>query len=204
MPWTPLSVKRNDGQEKLCLDCQKFRPVSQFHADHKRKIGLRARCKECRQKESRKYYLINSDDIISRASRWKKQNPVRTAQVWQIWYRKNRHAVIKRTADWKCQNPKRRKVNDLAYKHRRKAHLALAEGTHTWTQWIERVVFCGWKCFYCAKQLSFSTLTQDHRIPLSRGGTNWPSNLVPACGSCNSRKLNRTETEFRLAQQCLA
>jgi 5-methylcytosine-specific restriction endonuclease McrA len=31
----------------------------------------------------------------------------------------------------------------------------------------------------------------DHVIPLSRGGSNWPTNLVCACGQCNSRKCDK-------------
>jgi len=33
--------------------------------------------------------------------------------------------------------------------------------------------------------------TWEHRIPLSRGGTHHPSNMLPACGRCNSSKRNR-------------
>lgn len=39
-------------------------------------------------------------------------------------------------------------------------------------------------------------LTADRVIPLSRGGSNFIENIVPACGSCNSRKGTRTADEF--------
>src|ERR1700689_26743 len=61
-------------------------------------------------------------------------------------------------------------------------------GWHSAEQWLARVVFYGWRCLYCNVELSFDTLTKDHRIPVSRGGMDWPSNLVPACQSCNSWK----------------
>jgi len=38
-----------------------------------------------------------------------------------------------------------------------------------------------WMCFAVAREF-------DHVIPLSRGGTNWPSNLRPACAPCNLKK----------------
>jgi thymidine kinase len=37
-------------------------------------------------------------------------------------------------------------------------------------------------CAYCGA----SATTYDHVVPKMHGGTNDPSNLVPACASCNS------------------
>ena len=74
--------------------------------------------------------------------------------------------------------------------NRRRARKALAVGSHTYEQWMQRVKFYGWRCFYCRTPLIHSTLTKDHRIPLSKGGCDDASNLVPACKTCNSRKRN--------------
>jgi 5-methylcytosine-specific restriction endonuclease McrA len=41
-------------------------------------------------------------------------------------------------------------------------------------------------CVYCGRQME--RLTQDHIIPLSKGGSHTVQNVVPACRSCNSRK----------------
>jgi len=35
----------------------------------------------------------------------------------------------------------------------------------------------------------------DHVIPLSKGGKHLPSNVVPACASCNSSKGNNLNWE---------
>lgn len=53
-------------------------------------------------------------------------------------------------------------------------------------------------CLYCGTQLPRSQLTRDHVIPLSRGGDDLWENVVTACGSCNSRKANRTPAEARM------
>jgi 5-methylcytosine-specific restriction endonuclease McrA len=37
----------------------------------------------------------------------------------------------------------------------------------------------------------------DHRIPLTRGGSNLIDNILPACRRCNRRKGTMTEEEFR-------
>jgi 5-methylcytosine-specific restriction endonuclease McrA len=46
------------------------------------------------------------------------------------------------------------------------------------------------KCFYCPKILVKSTVTLDHVIPISKGGTHELSNLVLACYKCNNEKGN--------------
>lgn len=45
------------------------------------------------------------------------------------------------------------------------------------------------RCAYCAQ--GDAPLTIDHVVPLSRGGSHTPDNIVPACAGCNSRKHNR-------------
>lgn len=64
-------------------------------------------------------------------------------------------------------------------------------------------------CFYCGTGLVHDSrgrrrdphlVTIDHRVPVSRGGTNARDNLVGACLTCNNRKGARTATEF-LAQE---
>lgn len=65
------------------------------------------------------------------------------------------------------------------------------KGHHSPQKWLARVEFFGWRCAYCTQPLTDKTLTKDHSIPLSKNGTDWPANLVPACRSCNSRKHAR-------------
>jgi uncharacterized protein (DUF433 family) len=43
------------------------------------------------------------------------------------------------------------------------------------------------RCYYCGKKI-VGTFHVDHAIPLSRGGSNAPENLVAACIKCNLQK----------------
>lgn len=57
-----------------------------------------------------------------------------------------------------------------------------------------------YQCQYCGRHQSLlrprESLTRDHLIPLSRGGLNEWTNVVTACGPCNTRKANRLPHEI--------
>jgi 5-methylcytosine-specific restriction endonuclease McrA len=76
-------------------------------------------------------------------------------------------------------------------KGRYRARQRGAVGTHSLAQWHGRVSYYAWRCFYCRVELTAETLTKDHRIPLSKGGSDWAANLVPACQRCNCSKSDR-------------
>jgi 5-methylcytosine-specific restriction endonuclease McrA len=56
-----------------------------------------------------------------------------------------------------------------------------------------------YSCQFCGRaerDLGFrESLTRDHVVPLSRGGTNDWGNVVTACSTCNTRKGNRFPAE---------
>ena len=57
-----------------------------------------------------------------------------------------------------------------------------------------------YRCQYCGRTQTElkprESLTRDHLIPLSRGGTNDWTNVVTACSPCNTRKANRLPNEI--------
>jgi 5-methylcytosine-specific restriction endonuclease McrA len=58
----------------------------------------------------------------------------------------------------------------------------------------------GYTCQYCGRsagQLRHrESLTRDHVVPLSRGGTNAWTNVVTACSGCNTRKAHHLPDEI--------
>ena len=46
-------------------------------------------------------------------------------------------------------------------------------------------------CCHCSKPLTFDTMTVEHLLPRSRGGSEAIENLRPACGPCNFGRGNR-------------
>lgn len=53
-------------------------------------------------------------------------------------------------------------------------------------------------CQYCGAVPGRSTLTLDHIVPRSRGGSTCWENVVTACAACNRRKGDRTPDEAHM------
>lgn len=51
-------------------------------------------------------------------------------------------------------------------------------------------------CYYCGCEIK-DKKTLDHKIPVTKGGTNENENLVLSCLHCNTQKGNKTEEEYR-------
>jgi 5-methylcytosine-specific restriction endonuclease McrA len=56
-------------------------------------------------------------------------------------------------------------------------------------------------CAYCKQPCS---PTMDHVVPIARGGAHEPSNIVPACGPCNSSKCDQLLSEWPRAMALLS
>lgn len=52
-------------------------------------------------------------------------------------------------------------------------------------------------CYLCLQPIPFGDDHLEHKIPLSRGGSNARDNLDIAHRSCNCKKNNKTEAEYR-------
>jgi 5-methylcytosine-specific restriction endonuclease McrA len=78
---------------------------------------------------------------------------------------------------------------------RRRAKVRGSEGTHTAADIDLQYRTQNGKCWHCGKELN-GTYEIDHLIPLSKGGTNWPNNLVCSCRKCNRSKGDKLPQEW--------
>ena len=76
--------------------------------------------------------------------------------------------------------------------HQRRQRLAGACGRHTFQEWEELRDKYDHTCLACRRKELEIILTQDHIVPLSKGGSNDITNIQPLCKSCNSKKHAKT------------
>jgi 5-methylcytosine-specific restriction endonuclease McrA len=110
--------------------------------------------------------------------------PAETAAKRKIYH-------VQQRREWAERNPERQrqhaKAASVAYQARRRGAPGIASTDQVTARWA----YYGDRCWMCREP---ATQT-DHVIPLSRGGSNWPANLRPACGPCNREKWDRLPTE---------
>jgi 5-methylcytosine-specific restriction endonuclease McrA len=81
---------------------------------------------------------------------------------------------------------------------RKKAKAAGAVGSHSLKDWNRLVARYGGRCAYCGADGGW---TRDHVIPVTRGGSDFIGNILPACMSCNASKQDKFPTEWKVWQR---
>lgn len=79
----------------------------------------------------------------------------------------------------------------------RRARVRGADGTHTAQDVAEILLKQDYRCYWCGDDISGGSHTVDHYIPLVKGGSNGPENLVGACRTCNFSKGAKLPEEFK-------
>lgn len=122
-----------------------------------------------------------------------RRNPAPTLARNRRWTRAHWEQSLRYQAAWRRQNLEFGRRKEV---HRR-ARVRNAFGSYTREEWLNVLTVWSNTCAYCGMG---GRMTVDHRTPLSRGGSNDISNILPACKSCNSQKHTLTESEYRAAR----
>jgi 5-methylcytosine-specific restriction endonuclease McrA len=107
------------------------------------------------------------------------------------WKRANRDQLREYLNNWMRSNPQK----NSEYHNRRRALIAAATGDHTAADVRVQYERQNGRCLYCEKKVG-EDYHVDHVIPLSKGGSNGPENIVIACSSCNCKKKDKMPAEF--------
>jgi len=128
----------------------------------------------------------NRDKSREYNRRFREKDPEHYLQLLRNHYARHPDRRKASSRAWRLKNPDRNASLSAAYR----ARALQAPGSHTFAEWRQLLEEYGHKCFYCGR--SDVPLTRDHITPLSAGGSNDISNIVPACLRCNQTKGGRT------------
>lgn len=206
---------------KTCSICQEEKPLESFVVCRRIKSGFRAYCKTCHSDKQKIRHALNPEKGRAQSAQWAKKNPDRMKVLRKRSYERNKAGICERKKAyfqtergqarlrrWKDANrerlnawhrdyyrktwDKRREVLSNS-KHRRRSIVADHRGV-TAGEWATIKKLCRARCYYCKRKTP--ALAMDHVNPLSKGGKHEPSNIVPACKSCNSKKSAREPEDF--------
>jgi 5-methylcytosine-specific restriction endonuclease McrA len=191
--WFHRDKNRPDGYQLYCKSCKRKRDQSSYWRHHEGRLASARNWKTTHKPEltawrrtyNRAYRLGDRRRVTPEPSQ---DEAIRTLKLCSScgnafppsdFPRGKREC---RTC-WYARQPKYRNPAKRAIYHQNRR--AREVGKITPAEWLEILERYGHRCAYCGAS---GKLTIDHVVPLSKGGLHHPSNLVPACSSCNSRK----------------
>lgn len=195
-------IRMETANQKRCKCCKQIFPATKEHfvASKQGRNGLHPLCKSCLNKQKRESRNNNPE----RRSRDKQkqheymQRPevrervrLQSRERRQVPEYKDRE---KRLAKERLSTEHGKSIKRAAYE-RRRARLLGAEGSYTAADVELQYRSQKGLCWHCGKELS-DEFHIDHLIPLTRGGTNWPNNIVCSCPYCNRSKHNKLPQEW--------
>src|SRR6266568_3432226 len=189
-----------------------------WYKDNRERLRAQRRASRAKQHAAirsaeRARYDANREEIIrQRRERYREQadaiNAKRRAQrepptpeqlaYWRTYHQERREHRLQNGRSYRLANHETIRHRESAYQRehpdvargaskRRRARLLHAPvNDFTEPQWQAMKAHYGHRCVYCGRKMQ--RLTQDHILPLSKGGSHTQSNIVPACQRCNSRK----------------
>lgn len=207
---------------KRCSRCGETKPFAAFHRHARSRDGYHSYCKHCSSAHAAAWYVDNiervhakesvyraanrdkararsvarsvakKEAIAAQQAAWYAKNKERVSVRGAAYYAANKEKVAARTATWRAANPHKTRAKSSRYRARKRGVPVL---TFTAAQWQELIDEYLGRCAYCGCKPD--VLTQDHVIPLSRGGNHTKENIVPACVSCNSSKRAKLLSEWK-------
>lgn len=142
------------------------------------KDGMRLVCRRCMTAKDKERYERCREDILEALRQDRQANPERYREIDR---RRN-------------QSPHRRALH-VARTARRRSRLKQAKGSYTADDIKVQLKSQRGKCWWCGRKVG-QKFHVDHLIPLARGGTNEPRNIVISCPTCNVTRRDKLPHEW--------
>jgi len=192
--------------DSMCFECARQKAKRQ-----KAKHGVRERHQANQNQKYRTDPAFRAK-VIERSLQWGAEHREHRKAYMREYYAENRDALLAadrarrntyaQDPEWiekeRARNRARHRKNPEAkrsYVRKRRAAIRGAEGSHNADDIARLLTKQGNRCAYCRASLK-AGYEVDHIIPLSRGGSNWPSNLQCLCPTCNGRKWAKDPLDF--------
>lgn len=196
------SFRFNKAGSKVCIACAKMLHAEWRIANPQRVSAYHRRARLKRADAIREFDKTPAQRARKAAMKRRlRQDPLWRAREREratIWRRNLPEEVRQASRDkvnsWRRAN--RERVRELNRLRRARLNGAVGSVYVTAAKLRARRDFYGGRCFYCGSE---NAPSMDHRIPIIRGGSEFPSNQVPCCKSCNSHKGTRLPREWILA-----
>src|SRR5689334_12816983 len=180
---------------KVCMACAKLHKTA-YREKHPDRVSARYAAWRAGHREELATYLheyrtARAEELKAKYHEYRARN-LQTIQARERAYNKRHTEARKASARaWGKANPDKK----AAHRRNRKAAQKAAEGRHT-AEDVQRILSAQkGKCACCRRTVG-DDYHVDHIQPLSKGGSNWPSNLQILCPFCNISKKDRDPVEF--------
>lgn len=184
--------------KRKCKKCHKLLPTIEHYFQRNSGGYLLWTCRTCLRKKQSKRHLkwstANRTHVCEQRRKWYRINKDRLNKKQHEWIKANREHLRKCRQKWYKENPNYSKRISIST-HKRRALKNGNGGSYTSIDIQAKLQKQKGHCYWC--KIKFGKYTIDHYVPLSRGGSNWPKNIVLACWPCNLSKGNKLPDEFR-------
>lgn len=177
-----------------CWECQKVR-IAKWKRENRHKPSYQ---KDRSSTGARiKHRYATDPEFVeaakARSAAWYAANPERAAVRGRSYRLANLDHLRAENVRYMAENPERRRVNG----QNRRARVRGADGHTSLAQWRAIVAAQGGRCLDC--RADDVKLTSGHAVPLCRGGSNWPENIIAQCLPCNLRQAKHIHPSRRAA-----
>lgn len=174
---------------RVCTNCKIEKDIHEFY--RRGNGGFYGECKKCHNAKSKLYHNDNRENILEKKREYYQENREYHLSYFKKYNIKNSKKNVERARMWVKNNPERARELAVMGVNRRRAKMKKLKSDFTRMDWIKckdyfRDENGKIECAYCNKKMT--NATQEHFIPIHKGGDHTAENILPICLSCNSKK----------------